>query len=78
MRRDFSNSDISLRFEESFNAVWAPDGTKILFVHAGYTPESGFALGLQTMNPDGSGREWVSDQHTGEHQPDWGTAPLVP
>jgi Tol biopolymer transport system component len=74
----FSNSDVSPRYEESFNAVWSPDGTKILFVHAIYTPEAGFTLGLQTMNPDGSGRAWVSDQHGEEHQPDWGTAPLVP
>jgi Tol biopolymer transport system component len=74
----FSRSDQSPWYEESFNAVWSPDGTKILFVHASYRPETGFALGLQSMNADGSGRAWVSDGHGFEHQPDWGSAPLIP
>ena len=74
----FSNSDVSAWYEESFNAVWSPDGTKIMFVHASFTPEDGFTLGLQTMNVDGSGRAWVSDEHGEEHQPDWGTAALLP
>jgi Tol biopolymer transport system component len=68
----------SFWYEESFNAVWSPDGTKILFAHASYTAEQGFVMGLQTINPDGSGRAWVSDVRAEEHQPDWGTSPLVP
>jgi Tol biopolymer transport system component len=73
----FSRSDQSPWYEESFNAVWSPDGTKILFVHASYRPETAFALGLQSMNPDGSGRAWISGGQGFEHQPDWGTAPLI-
>ena len=72
-----SSSDQSPWYEESFNPVWSPDGTRIMFVHASYTPEVGFNAGLQTMNPDGSDRRWVSDGHGEEHQPDWGTAPLA-
>jgi Tol biopolymer transport system component len=74
----FSRSDQSPWYEESFNAVWSPDGKKILFVHVSYRLETGFAFGLQSMNADGSGRAWVSDEHGFEHQPDWGTAPLLP
>jgi Tol biopolymer transport system component len=65
-------------YEESFNPAWSPDGTKIIFAHASFTEEQGFYFGLQVMNADGSGRSWVYDEHTGGHQPDWGTAPLVP
>jgi Tol biopolymer transport system component len=65
-------------YEESFNAVWSPDGTKILFVHASYTAERGFTMGLQTSRPDGSDRTWVSEIHGEEHQPEWGTMPIVP
>ena len=40
------------------------------------TPEGGFRMGLQVMNPDGSGRHWLSQGE--EHQPDWGVAPPLP
>lgn len=66
----------SVWYEESFNATWSPDGTKIIFVHASFTAEDGFRMGLQTMNPDGSGRSWLSQGE--EHQPEWGTNPIVP
>jgi Tol biopolymer transport system component len=65
----------SVWYEESFNGTWSPDGTKIIFVHASFTAENGFRQGLQTMNPDGSGRVWISSGE--EHQPEWGTAPIV-
>ena len=65
----------AIRYAESFNATWSPDGTKIIFVHASFTAEDGFRMGLQTMNPDGSGRVWISSGE--EHQPEWGTAPVL-
>jgi hypothetical protein len=33
---------------------------------------------METMNPDGSGRAFIGSTPTEGHQPDWGTAPLVP
>ncbi len=30
------------------------------------------------MNPDGSGRGFIGAELVEGHQPDWGTAPLVP
>jgi TolB protein len=66
--------DSAVRYIESFNAVWSPDGTTIVFVRAEYTAKTGFRMGLMTMNPDGSGRRWLSQGE--EHQPDWG--PAVP
>jgi TolB protein len=68
----------SVWYEESFNAVWSPDGTKILFAHWSFNADQGFVAGLQTINPDGSGRAWVSDTRAEEHQPEWGTLPLAP
>jgi len=73
-----SASDGSVRYEESFNPVWSPDGTRIMFVHQRFTSATGFDAGLQTMAPDGSDRRWASADHAAEHQPDWGTAPLFP
>jgi len=68
--------DSAVRYSESFNPAWSPDGATIVFVHAEYTTETGFHMGLQTMNPDGSGRAWLSQGE--EHQPDWGSAPPLP
>jgi Tol biopolymer transport system component len=64
-------------YEESFNAVWSPDGRKILFVHASFKVEQGFEMGLQTINPDGTGQAWISPLRFEEHQPEWGTAPVL-
>lgn len=70
----FGDGD-TFRYQESFNPAWSPDGTKIIFVRATYTPVDGFMQGLQTMRPNGTGRVTLS---TGEeHQPDWGSAPPV-
>ena len=63
-------------YEESFNAVWSPDGSRILFVHASFTAENGFVMGLQSVKPDGTGQAWISSIRAEEHQPEWGTAPL--
>ena len=65
------------RYQESFNAVWSPDGSKILFVRASYTDVDGFTMGLMTMRPDGSHQAFVSDEHLEEHQPEWGTLPII-
>jgi Tol biopolymer transport system component len=63
----------AVRYQESFNSVWSPDGAKILFVRASYTVTDGFTQGLMTMRQDGSHLAWVSDVHGEEHQPEWGT-----
>ena len=60
----------SFWYEESFNPTWSPDGRKITFVHASFRAEDGFRMGLQQMNPDGSGRTWLSQGE--EHQPEIG------
>ena len=65
----------AVRYSESFNPAWSPDGTTIIFVHAEFTTETDFHFGFQTMRPDGSGRSWLSQEF--EHQPDWGSAPPV-
>jgi TolB protein len=64
------------RYQESFNPAWSPDGTRIIFGRASYTDAEGFAMGLQTMKPNGSGPVAISFGE--EHQPDWGTFPIVP
>jgi Tol biopolymer transport system component len=65
----------SLQFEASFDPVWSPDGTQILFSHDLKTAD-GVQTGLQLIAPDGTGQRWVSDTRDHEHQVDWGTAPL--
>ena len=55
--------------------MYSPDGTKILYPHDDYTPESG-CTSLQVMNADGSDQHWVNDQCGVEHQVDWGTHAL--
>lgn len=63
----------ALRIEQSFNPVWSPDGTTIIFSHFELTESGQFLLGLQTIHPDGTGQQWISSGS--EHQADWGTAP---
>jgi Tol biopolymer transport system component len=67
--------DTAIRYIENFNPAFSPDGSKIIFVRAEYTAETGFHMGLVTMNPDGSGRVRISEGF--EHQPDWGIAPPI-
>jgi TolB protein len=71
-------SDNAFVYSEAFNPVWSPDGEKILFVHASFTVAAGFEMGLQTVNPDGTGRAWVSSLRFEEHQPEWGTLAALP
>lgn len=65
----------ALRVETSYDPVWSPDGTTIMFSHGSYTA-SGGDDGLQRINPDGTGQAYVSDVHISAHQVDWGNAPL--
>lgn len=65
----------AFRFQESFNPAWSPDGTRIVFVRATYTDADGFAMGLQTVKPNGNSRVAISFAE--EHQPDWGSAPPI-
>jgi Tol biopolymer transport system component len=65
----------AFRVETSYDPVWSPDGTTILFSHGSYTA-SGGDDGLQRINPDGTGQAYVSALHIAAHQVDWGTAPL--
>src|SRR4051794_10363274 len=67
----------SFWYEESFNADWSPDGTKIIFVHVRYRAGGGFTWGLETIAPNGSGRTVISSFGF-EHRPDWGSAPPAP
>jgi hypothetical protein len=62
-------------YVESFNPAWSPDGRLIVFVHAEWTPDLGFHMGLQTVRPNGAGRRWLSEGE--EHQPDWGSSSRV-
>jgi TolB protein len=66
----------AFRYQESFNPAWSPDGRLIIFVRASYTEADGFAMGLQTMRPNGTRRVALSFGE--EHQPDWGSAPAIP
>ena len=73
-----SKVDRSVRYEESFNPTFSPDGRQIIYVHASFKASEGFHLGLAIMNADGTGRRWVRDGTGSEHRPEWGTAPLLP
>lgn len=73
--RGHGGSGQAFRFEASFDPVWSPDGTLIMFPHDDYTVDRG-STGLQTIRPDGTGQQYVSDEHNSEHQVDWGSAPL--
>jgi TolB protein len=62
-------------FEASFDPVYSPDGTAILYPHDDYSPTFG-CTSLQIMHADGSDQHWVNDECGVEHQVDWGTASL--
>jgi TolB protein len=76
-RGDMAHGDgAEFRYQESFNPAWSPDGRLIVFVRASYTDADGFAMGLHTMRPNGTGLLALSFGE--EHQPDWGSAPAIP
>ena len=60
------------RRELSTDPVWAPDGSKIMFVQVSGLGDASVRH-LYTINPDGSGLTLVSDTFLGEDQPDWGS-----
>ncbi len=68
----------AVQYAESFNPAWSPDGSKIIFLSFSFTADDGFVAGMQTMNPDGSGRAFLGTEPVEGHQPDWGTAPIIP
>lgn len=79
----------AFRNEGSFDPVWSPDGTKILFTDTifvgeiGVFPPSECKVDLATINPDGSPRAFVSPDFCSpdslfqeeEHQADWESIP---
>jgi len=60
----------SFRYQESFNPAWAPDGSRIVFARAAYTPADGFVIGLKTIRPNSTSQTWLAQDEA--HQPDWG------
>lgn len=64
-----------LYLKSSYDPVYSPDGTTIMFTHTAYDAPP-FVTDLQTMNPDGTQQTWVSTEGLEEHQVDWGTAPI--
>lgn len=72
---------VGIRVEGSFDPVWSPDGTKILFSHDAYNLDGDgqYVCGAQVINADGTGQVSVAASNPGcEHQIDWGTAPPIP
>ncbi|MFL5722990.1 MAG: TolB family protein, partial [Chloroflexota bacterium] len=65
------------RYQESFNAGWSPDASRIIFVRASYTDADGFAQDVMTVRPDGGRLTRLPTEGMNEHQPDWGTAALI-
>jgi hypothetical protein len=70
------NSFTAVQVDGYYDPVWSPDGTQILAGREYLDPSEGFRAGLVVVNADGTGLRWVSPDVDGEHQPDWGTAPL--
>jgi Tol biopolymer transport system component len=64
----------ALDIRSSYDPVWSPDGTTILFTHGSWGPDGGDD-GLQRIAPDGTGQAYASEPHVDGHQADWGTAP---
>lgn len=72
---------VQYRVEASFDPVWSPDGTKIMFSHEAYNLDGDrqYVCGAQVINADGTGQAYASPTlRACEHQIDWGTAPLAP
>lgn len=60
----------TLRADFSADPVWAPDGSKILYLQ-GLPGEDTYAEGMATMRPDDSRQRFISPTPMREHQPDW-------
>ena len=63
------------RIDGFYDPIWSPDGTKVLVGHE-VAANGSYRSGLAMINADGTGLDWVSPATDGEHQFDWGTAPL--
>jgi hypothetical protein len=50
--------------------VWSPNGQEILFLDNGFVNGVG-RIGLATMKPDGSDRQFISSKNIEAHQADW-------
>lgn len=55
--------------------VYAPDGTRILFLKADFDHDALVRAGLATMQLNGSHQTFVSSTQAEEHQPDWQSLP---
>lgn len=71
-----TGNEAALQIDGYYDPVWSPDGTKVIAGHEFLDPDGQFREALVVLNADGSDLNWVSDDAHGEHQPDWGTAPL--
>ena len=65
---------VGLRGYFSTDPVWAPDGTRILFVHTQIVGGV-FSCNLQTIAPNGAARQVVADTPECEDEPDWESVP---
>jgi TolB protein len=74
--RGLTGAGTAFRLDGYYDPVWSPDGTKILSGHELVDNTGTYKSGLVVLNADGSDVHWVSPTVAGEHQPDWGTAPL--
>ena len=71
-----TGNEQALQVDGYYDPVWSPDGTKVLAGREYRAPDGTWRTGLVMVNPDGSDLHWVATDVDGEHQPDWGTAPL--
>lgn len=70
-----NGSPTAFQVQTSYDPVWSPDGTTIMFTHGSFDA-SGGGDGVQVIHPDGTGQAYVSEVGLSAHQIDWGTAPL--
>ena len=66
----------ALQIDGYYDPVWSPDGTRIIAGHELLADEGTFTVGLVFVDPANGRVEWASSTVNGEHQPDWGSAPL--
>jgi Tol biopolymer transport system component len=71
------DNEHSLQFEGFYDPVWSPDGTKVIAGREYLDKDGTFTAGLVIVNADGSDLRWVAPEVHEEHQPDWGSAPLL-
>jgi Tol biopolymer transport system component len=62
----------------SFNPSWSPDGKRIAFTNARFSPNSPPIGDVWTIRPNGHSQQRVSRSPRFEFRPDWGPAPREP